>query len=124
MEIENFQSKVCVCAASTNLTYVKPRKCRVTNAAQKWRKEMKLKYQNIISQMSLEEKCYMFSGKDFWQTRSVERVGIKSITLTPWLAASSPIIRPISSPNEVSQLFAIVAAVGKQVAGKEGFNPS
>ncbi len=82
MEIENFQSKVCVCAASTNLTYVKPRKCRVTNAAQKWRKEMKLKYQNIISQMSLEEKCYMFSGKDFWQTRSVERVGIKSIMLS------------------------------------------
>lgn len=32
--------------------------------------------------MSLEEKCYMFSGKDFWMTRSVERVGIKSIMLS------------------------------------------
>lgn len=42
---------------------------------------MELKYQDIISQMSLEEKCYMFSGKDFWLTRSVERVGIKSIML-------------------------------------------
>lgn len=42
---------------------------------------MKLKYQNMISKMSLEEKCYMFSGKDFWQTRSVERLGIKNIML-------------------------------------------
>lgn len=42
---------------------------------------MELKHQDIISQMSLEEKCYMFSGKDFWLTRSVERVGIKSIML-------------------------------------------
>lgn len=42
---------------------------------------MELKYQDIISQMSLEEKCYMFSGRDFWLTRSVERVGIKSIML-------------------------------------------
>lgn len=42
---------------------------------------MELKYNEIISQMSLEEKCYMFSGKDFWLTRSVERVGIKSIML-------------------------------------------
>lgn len=42
---------------------------------------MELKYQDIISQMSLEEKCYMFSGKDFWMTRTVERVGIKSIML-------------------------------------------
>ena len=42
---------------------------------------MKLKYQNIISKMSLEEKCYMFSGKDFWQTRSIEHLGIKNIML-------------------------------------------
>jgi len=42
---------------------------------------MELKYQKIISQMTLAEKCYMFSGKDFWLTRSVEHVGIKSIML-------------------------------------------
>lgn len=42
---------------------------------------MELKHQDIISQMSLEEKCYMFSGKDFWMTRSVERLGIKGIML-------------------------------------------
>ena len=43
---------------------------------------MELKYQQIISQMSLDEKCYMFSGRDFWLTRRVERVGIKSIMLS------------------------------------------
>ena len=32
--------------------------------------------------MSLPEKCYLLSGKDFWQTRSVERVGIPNVTLS------------------------------------------
>ncbi|MDO5540991.1 MAG: glycoside hydrolase family 3 C-terminal domain-containing protein [Eubacteriales bacterium] len=32
--------------------------------------------------MTLEEKCYMLSGKDFWQTRSVNRVGVPSIFLS------------------------------------------
>ncbi|MGN0299131.1 MAG: glycoside hydrolase family 3 C-terminal domain-containing protein [Lachnospiraceae bacterium] len=32
--------------------------------------------------MTLEEKCYLLSGKDFWQTRSVERVGIPNVTLS------------------------------------------
>ncbi|MCD8354509.1 MAG: glycoside hydrolase family 3 C-terminal domain-containing protein [Clostridiales bacterium] len=41
-----------------------------------------MKHQDIISQLTLEEKCYLLSGKDFWQTRSVERVGIPSITLS------------------------------------------
>lgn len=36
----------------------------------------------LIDQMSLEEKCYLLSGKDFWSTRSVERLGIKGITLS------------------------------------------
>lgn len=37
---------------------------------------------NLVEQMSLEEKCYFLSGKDFWSTRSVERLGIKSISLS------------------------------------------
>jgi len=41
-----------------------------------------VKHQDLISKMTLEEKCYLFSGKDFWQTRSVERLGIPSITLS------------------------------------------
>ncbi|WP_243154185.1 glycoside hydrolase family 3 C-terminal domain-containing protein [Pseudoflavonifractor sp. 60] len=41
-----------------------------------------MKHQNIISKMTLEEKCYLFSGKDFWQTRSVERLGIPNMMLS------------------------------------------
>ena len=33
-----------------------------------------LKYQELISKMTLEEKCYMFSGGNFWQSRSVKRL--------------------------------------------------
>ncbi len=38
-----------------------------------------LKYQDIISRMTLEEKCYMFSGSNFWKSRSVDRLGIPSM---------------------------------------------
>lgn len=36
----------------------------------------------IVEQMSIEETCYLLSGKDFWNTRSVERLGIHSISLS------------------------------------------
>jgi len=36
----------------------------------------------IISQMTLEEKASMCSGKNFWETQNIERLGIPSITLT------------------------------------------
>ncbi len=32
--------------------------------------------------MTLEEKCYLFSGKDFWQSRSIERLGVPNMTLS------------------------------------------
>lgn len=32
--------------------------------------------------MTLEEKCYYLSGKDFWQTHSLKRLGIESVTLS------------------------------------------
>lgn len=41
-----------------------------------------MKYQELISQMSLEEKCYLFSGKDFWQSRSIKRLGIPNMTMS------------------------------------------
>ena len=41
-----------------------------------------MKHQNLIFQMTLEEKCYLMSGKDFWQTRSVERLGVPNMTLS------------------------------------------
>lgn len=40
-----------------------------------------MKHQTIISQMSLAEKCYLLSGKDFWQS-SVKRLGIPSMALS------------------------------------------
>lgn len=41
-----------------------------------------MKHQDIISQLTLKEKCYLLSGKDFWQTRSVAHAGIHNMTLS------------------------------------------
>ena len=41
-----------------------------------------MKHQDIIQQMTLEEKCHLLSGKDFWQTVSVKRLGVESVTLS------------------------------------------
>ena len=41
-----------------------------------------MKHQDIISRLTLEEKCYLLSGKDFWQTRSVKAKGIPNMTLS------------------------------------------
>ena len=41
-----------------------------------------LKHQDIIAKMTLEEKCCLFSGKDFWRTRAVERLGIVNMSLS------------------------------------------
>ncbi len=40
------------------------------------------KIKQLTEKMSLPEKCCLLSGKDFWQTRSVERAGIPSVTLS------------------------------------------
>ena len=41
-----------------------------------------MKHQDIISRLTLEEKCYLLSGKDFWQTRSVKAKGVPNMTLS------------------------------------------
>jgi beta-glucosidase len=41
-----------------------------------------LKHEDLIRQMTLEEKCYLLSGKDFWQTRSVQRLEIGNVSLS------------------------------------------
>lgn len=41
-----------------------------------------MEVKEIVSKMSLSEKCYLLSGKDFWDTRSVERLGVPGITLS------------------------------------------
>lgn len=43
---------------------------------------MSLKYGEIISKMTLEEKAYMMSGKNTWETVSYEKYGIPSMTMS------------------------------------------
>lgn len=38
--------------------------------------------QHLISQMTLEEKASLCSGKDFWHTQGIERLGIPSVMVT------------------------------------------
>lgn len=41
-----------------------------------------MKHQDLVSKMTLEEKCYLLSGKDFWQSRSVKRLGIPNMMMS------------------------------------------
>ena len=43
---------------------------------------MKRKYQDLIDQLTLEEKASLISGKDFWQTVNIDKVGIPSAFLS------------------------------------------
>ncbi|PZD94986.1 glycosyl hydrolase [Paenibacillus sambharensis] len=40
-----------------------------------------MKYKELIDKMTLEEKASLMSGKDFWQTQDIQRLGINSIFL-------------------------------------------
>ncbi|BCJ97599.1 glycoside hydrolase family 3 C-terminal domain-containing protein [Anaerocolumna chitinilytica] len=40
-----------------------------------------MKYKDIISKMTLDEKASLMSGKDFWQTQNIDRLGIDSMFL-------------------------------------------
>ncbi|MCZ0703216.1 beta-glucosidase-like glycosyl hydrolase [Natronobacillus azotifigens] len=40
-----------------------------------------MKHNDLIKQMTLEEKASLMSGKDFWQTQDIKHLGIKSIFL-------------------------------------------
>ena len=41
-----------------------------------------MKHKDIISKLSLDEKCYLLSGRDFWSTYSIKSKGVPSITLS------------------------------------------
>ena len=43
---------------------------------------MKRKHQDIIDQLSLKEKASLISGKDFWQTMNIDRIGLPSAFLS------------------------------------------
>ncbi len=40
-----------------------------------------MKYKDLIKKMTLEEKASLMSGKDFWQTQDIERLGVNSMFL-------------------------------------------
>ena len=40
-----------------------------------------MKNKNLIKKMTLKEKASLMSGKDFWQTMDIERLGINSMFL-------------------------------------------
>lgn len=41
-----------------------------------------MKHQDIIAKLTLDEKCYLLSGKDFWNTQEIPSKGIPSICLS------------------------------------------
>ena len=43
---------------------------------------METKIKELLSQLTLEEKAGLCSGKDFWRTKPVERLGIPSIMVS------------------------------------------
>src|SRR5690554_5232597 len=40
-----------------------------------------MKYKDIIDKMTLKEKVSLMSGKDFWQSENIDRLGIPSMFL-------------------------------------------
>ena len=64
---------------------------------------MKLIFEDIIKQMTLEEKASLMSGKDFWQTQNIDRLNIETIFLARFflkvsLAAIMSIVSSITDP--------------------------
>lgn len=45
---------------------------------------IKNKAKEIVSQLTLEEKASLCSGRDFWHAKGLERFDIKPIMLTGW----------------------------------------
>lgn len=41
-----------------------------------------LKHRHVIEQMTLDEKCFILSGKDFWNTRGIEHAGIPQMMMS------------------------------------------
>ena len=41
-----------------------------------------MEIQEILSQMTLEEKASLLSGLDFWHTKPVERLGVGSVMVS------------------------------------------
>ena len=44
--------------------------------------EVAQKARDLVAQMTLEEKASLCSGKNFWETKAVERLGVASFMVT------------------------------------------
>jgi len=38
--------------------------------------------EQLLAQMTLEEKCSLLSGQDFWHTQAIERLGLPAIMVS------------------------------------------
>lgn len=76
--------KATICESS----YLKSKYCDTILSASmsqvitRWGFQMSLKYKEIIRQMSLEEKAFMMSGKNTWETMDFEKYGIPSMAMS------------------------------------------
>ena len=61
---------------------------------------MKMKYENIIKQMTLAEKARMMSGKNTWETVDFEKYGIPSMTMSD---GPHGLRRPVSRRQQALQ---------------------
>jgi len=52
------------------------------NKAQNIKKDIEVRVEELLSQLTLREKVSLLSGKDEWNTVPIERLGIPSITMT------------------------------------------
>ena len=43
------------------------------------------KAKELVAQMTLEEKASLCSGKNFWETKAVERLGVAAFMVTDYL---------------------------------------
>ena len=44
--------------------------------------ELQKQARELVAQMTLEEKASLCSGKNFWESKAVERLGVRSFMLT------------------------------------------
>ncbi len=77
-----------------------------------------MNYPDIIAKMTLEEKAYLLSGKDFWSTRTVERLGVPSIVLLK----NEGNILPLSKGAQVAVIGEFAQKARYQGAGSSVVN--
>jgi hypothetical protein len=73
------------------------------------------KIDNIIREMTLEEKAAMIRGKDLWNTEAVERLGVPSIRMTSTIRWK-PLAFQHNAPLLVRGTISLPGKWGKRLA--------